>query len=107
MYLGEAYWRAGQLNDAERAVRSGLEMASRAGLKFYAGSLHRLLGEITLEKNPEQVTEPFAAPQLEASISILHGIKAENELALALVACARLYKRQGRGVTRAIISPAP
>jgi len=48
MYLGEAYWRAGQLNDAERAVRSGLEMASRAGLKFYAGSLHRLLGEITL-----------------------------------------------------------
>jgi hypothetical protein len=43
MYLGEAYWRAGQLNDAERAVRSGLEMASRAGLKFYAGSLHRLL----------------------------------------------------------------
>src|SRR5262249_48700247 len=54
MYLGEAYWRAGQLNDAERAVRSGLEMASRAGLKFYAGSLHRLLGEITRRVGEDQ-----------------------------------------------------
>jgi class 3 adenylate cyclase/tetratricopeptide (TPR) repeat protein len=98
VYLGEAYWRAGQLNDAERTLLSGLEMASRAGFKFYAGSFHRLLGEIALEKNPEQVREPFAAPQLEASISILHGIKAENELALALAAYGRLYKRRGRSV---------
>jgi tetratricopeptide (TPR) repeat protein len=96
VYLGEAYSRAGKINDAERTILSGLEMARRAGFKFYAGSLHRLLGEIALEKNPEQVREPFAAPQLEASISILQGIKAENELALALAAYGRLCKRQGR-----------
>jgi hypothetical protein len=71
-------------------------MASRAGFKFYAGSLHRLLGQIAPEKNPEQVREPFAAPQLEASILILQGIKAENELASALAAYGRLCKRRGR-----------
>ena len=58
--------------------------------------MHRLLGEIALERNPEQLSEPLAAPQFEAGISILRDIKAEDDLACAYAGYACLHKRQGR-----------
>jgi tetratricopeptide (TPR) repeat protein len=94
--LGEAYWRVGQIDDAERTLEKGLELASRTGMKFYASWMRRLLGEIALERNPEQVTEPFAAPHFEKCIAEFREIKAENELALAYASHARLHKAQGR-----------
>jgi tetratricopeptide (TPR) repeat protein len=94
--LGEAYWRVGQVDDAERTLQKGLELATRTGMKFYASWMRRLLGEITLERNPEQVTEPFAAPQFERCIAQFREINAENELARAYASYARLHKAQGR-----------
>jgi tetratricopeptide (TPR) repeat protein len=96
-FLGEAYWRAGQLNDAERTLQSGLKLATRGGdQKFYVGWIRRLLAEIAMEKNPGQVTEPFAARQFEECISIFRDIKAENELAMAYAGYGRLHRRKGR-----------
>ena len=53
-YLGEAYWRAGQLDDAERSLQEALELATRAGMRFYVGSIHRLLGEIAVSRDPHR-----------------------------------------------------
>jgi hypothetical protein len=65
-------------------------------MKFYSGSMHRLLGEIVLAKNPDQSGEPLAGAHFEESISLLSAAKAENELALAYAGCGRLHKHQGR-----------
>ncbi len=65
-------------------------------MKYYAGWLHRILGEVALKRNPGQLAEPFAAPHFEASISVLRDIKSENELALAYTGYGRLQKHQGR-----------
>jgi tetratricopeptide (TPR) repeat protein len=95
-FLAEAYWRVGQFDDAERTLEAGLELATRAGdQKFFVGWMHRLLAEIAMDKNPEQATEPLAAPQFEKCITIFRKIKAENELACAYAGYGRLHKRQG------------
>jgi tetratricopeptide (TPR) repeat protein len=95
-YLGEAYWRAGQHAAAQDTLQKGLELATANGMKFYAGCMRRLLGEVALALNPEQVIEPLAASHFEAGISILHDIKAENELACAYAGYGRFHKQQGR-----------
>jgi class 3 adenylate cyclase/tetratricopeptide (TPR) repeat protein len=97
-YLGEAQWRAGQHDAAQRTLQKGLELAGANGMKFYVGCMRRLLGEVTLALNAEQVTEPLAAPHFEAGISILRDIKAENELACVCVGYARLHRQRGRVV---------
>jgi len=95
-YLGESYWRAGQFDLAEQTLQKGLELASRFGMKFFAGSMYRLMGEVALARNPAQVAEPLAAPHFEAGISILSDIKAEAELACAYAGYGRLHGQQGR-----------
>jgi len=65
-------------------------------MKFFARCMHRLLGEVALASNPEQVIEPLAATHFEASIPILSHIKADDELALAYAGYGRLRKLQGR-----------
>jgi tetratricopeptide (TPR) repeat protein len=94
-FLGEAYWRAGQLLDAEQTLQAALAIAPSAGMKFEFGVARQMLGEVFLERNPEQVAEPLAAPHFKASIPVLHQIKAENELALAYAGYGRLHKQQG------------
>ena len=44
-FLGEACWRAGQTNAAERPLHRGLELAKRGGIKTYIGWIQRLLAE--------------------------------------------------------------
>jgi hypothetical protein len=38
-YLGEAYLRAGDPDNAEVTLQNGLELARQAGMKFFAGSM--------------------------------------------------------------------
>ena len=95
-YLVEAYWRSGDIDAAQLTVQRGLDISTRAGMKFYSGSMHRLMGEIVLAKNPDQSGEPLAGAHFEESISLLSAAKAENELALAYAGCGRLHKHQGR-----------
>ena len=96
VYLSEAYWRAGQVKEAERTLEKGLALAKRGGIRAYVGWLERLLAEVALMANLEQIAEPLAAPHFQASISMLRDIKAENELALAYAGYGRLHRRQGR-----------
>jgi tetratricopeptide (TPR) repeat protein len=95
-YLGEAYWRAGQPEEGEQALEKALELANSAGMRFYIGSIRRLLGEVAVTRNPAQASDPFAAPHFEASIPVLRDIHAENELALAYAGYGRLHKGYGR-----------
>jgi class 3 adenylate cyclase/tetratricopeptide (TPR) repeat protein len=95
-YLVEAYWRAGDIDAAEVAAQKGLDISTRAGMKFYSGSMHRLMGEIVLAKNPDQSAEPLAGAHFEESFSLLSGTKAENELALAYAGYSRFLKARRR-----------
>jgi tetratricopeptide (TPR) repeat protein len=95
LFLGEAYWLAGESDNARQTLEELLELANRCGAKFYLGSAHRLLGEIALTTDPIQVVAPLAAPHFEQSIAILQQIKAKNELALAYAGYGRLRHQQG------------
>ena len=95
LFLGEAYWLAGESDHARQTLEELLELANRCGTKFYLGSAHRLLGELALTTNPAQLGAPLAAPHFEHSITILHQIHAENELALAYAGYGRLHQQHG------------
>jgi tetratricopeptide (TPR) repeat protein len=96
LFLGEAYWLAGESDKARQTLEDLLELANRCGAKFYLGPAYRLLGEVALSTDPIQVAAPLAAPHFEQSIAILQQIKAENELALAYAGYGRLHQQQGR-----------
>jgi tetratricopeptide (TPR) repeat protein len=95
LFLGEAYWLAGESNNARQTLEELLELANRCGAKFYLGSARRLLGESALTTDPIQVAAPLAVPHFERSIAILQQIHAENELALAYAGYGRLHQQQG------------
>jgi tetratricopeptide (TPR) repeat protein len=94
--LVEAYWRSGNMDAAELTAQRGLDISMRAGMKFYSGSMHRLMGEIVLAKNPDQSGEPLAGAHFEESISLLSAARAENELALAYAGYGRFLKARRR-----------
>ncbi len=96
VYLGEAYWRAGELDRATQVLEAVLPVAERAGMRFYTGSAHRLLGEVALQRNPTQAGDQLSAPHFETAIALLRAIRARNELALAYAGYGRLHRRQGR-----------
>ena len=68
----------------------GLELAERTGMRFLIGYAHRLLGETTLEANPEQAINHFTK-----GIAVFQEIRAENELVLAYTGYGRLHKKEG------------
>jgi tetratricopeptide (TPR) repeat protein len=91
--LGEAYWRCGQREDAEKTLKKGLERATLASTKkFYVGWMNRILGEIATEQNLEQL----AVAHFEKAVTTLEAIKAENELAFAYYGYGRLHGRLNR-----------
>jgi hypothetical protein len=65
-------------------------------MKFYSGSMQRLMGEIVLAKNPDQSVEPLAGAHFEKSFPLLSGTEAENELALADAGYGRFLKARRR-----------
>ena len=79
-YLVEAYWRSGNIDAAELTAQRGLDISKRAGMKFYSGSMHRLMGEIVLAKNPDQSGEPLAGAHFEESISLLSAAERKMNL---------------------------
>jgi len=90
-HLGEGYWLAGEDEKARHTLEGGMETAERCGARYYLGWAQRILGEISMEKNPTQ-----AAAYFEKSITVLQEIKAENELALAYKGYGRLHKQKGQ-----------
>ncbi len=86
----EGILRCGDRNDAAKKCREGLKLAQRSGMKFAIGHGHRLLGETSLEVNPDEAHDHFTK-----SMTVFEEIGAENELALAYSGYGRLHKKQG------------
>ena len=95
MRLGEAYWLAGEYDNARHTLEGLLEPAEQCGMQFLLASAHRLLGEVALATNPAQREAPLAAPHFERSMALLQQIGAENELALAYAGYGRLHQQHG------------
>lgn len=89
-YLGEAFWRAGRLAEAGETLRALIDRAGQSGMRFYLGTAHRLLGEVTGAADASDDGRRRAAGHFEQSIAVLSEIGAENELALAYAGYGRL-----------------
>ena len=64
-------------------------MAEKSGAKFFIGFSNRMIARIIMDKYPSQ-----AVSLLKRSLSIFKEIKAENEMAMALMDYGRLCKAQ-------------
>ena len=94
-FLGEAYWRAGESDKARGILEHVLDLTSQAGMRFFQGSVHRLLGELGLASGVSQGDVSVAASHFQKAIPILKQINAENELAQAYAGYARCHKQSG------------
>src|SRR5205823_2312858 len=94
-YLGEAYWRAGRLAEAGETLRALVDRAGQSGMRFYLGTAHRLLGEVTGAADASDDGRRQGAAHFEQSIAVLSEIGAENELALAHAGYGRLCRDGG------------
>jgi tetratricopeptide (TPR) repeat protein len=95
-YLGEAYLRAGAPDNADVTLQLGFELARQAGMKFFSGSMCRLLGEVALQRRSHVSAQPTAAQWLERAVATLRDVKAVHELAHTYAGYGRLHKNQGR-----------
>jgi tetratricopeptide (TPR) repeat protein len=90
-YLGEAYWRAGNIPMALQAFEEMLAIIEPRRMRLQVGIAHRLLGEIHMTDDTSQAITYF-----EQSVTLLKAINALPELARAYVAYGRLYIRLGK-----------
>lgn len=88
-YLGEGYLLNGDQAKALKTLKEGLKLADKSDAKFFIGFSNRMIARIIMDKYPSQ-----AASLLKRSVSIFHEIKAENEMATAIVDYGRLCKAQ-------------
>ena len=95
-FLGEAYWRAGRLEEARGTLDATGELALQAGLRFYLGQAQRLLGEVAWQADPTPEGAERAAAHFGRSLAVLREIGAENELALAHAGYGRLCHQRGQ-----------
>jgi tetratricopeptide (TPR) repeat protein len=96
VWLGEAYWRAGDLERADDTLSKAVVTYERCGMQFFLGCAHRLLAETHLSSASQRDEAPRVEVHLASSVDIFSKIHAQNELALAYTAYGRLFKRQGR-----------
>jgi len=94
LFLAESYWRVGELAVSNAMLEAMIQRAERAGMTLHVGAGYRLVAEIGLSTDPTPRGLAMAATQYERSISLLGQIKAEPELALALVGYGRLHQRR-------------
>jgi tetratricopeptide (TPR) repeat protein len=90
LFLGEAYWRAGQTSLATHTLRELLEVIEPCGMRSWMGLAHRLLGEIS---GPDEATA--ARSHFERSVALLTETNAQPELALTCASYGRFLGRQG------------
>jgi len=90
--LGEAYFRAGELDQARATLEQAIEVAEPRGMLFMVAPAQRLLGEVLLAANRLEESQV----RFMQSIELLQRFKAENEVALARAGYGRLLAKQGR-----------
>jgi tetratricopeptide (TPR) repeat protein len=89
-YLGEAYWRAGDIPMAVKTSEEMLAIIEPRRMRLQMGMAYRLVGEIRATEDPDQAISHF-----ERSLTLLVEIKACPELALAYFAYGRLHAYHG------------
>ncbi len=95
VYLGEAYARAGRLEEARDTLETVAAHTRRVNAPFYEGSARRLLGEVVAQIDPTPNGWDRAAGEFETAIALLGRIGAENELALTYAGYADLHAARG------------
>jgi class 3 adenylate cyclase/tetratricopeptide (TPR) repeat protein len=101
--LGEAYFRAGQLEQARATFEQAIERAQPSGMLYVVAPAQRLLGEMLLAENRLEESEA----RFEQALELYMRFKSQNEVAVAQAGYGRLRARQGRrGEARALLRQA-
>jgi tetratricopeptide (TPR) repeat protein len=90
IFLGEAYWLAGEFEKSKQTLKRVLGLAERMNMKPWIGFAHRILGEIAIKTTPDKAEDHF-----DKSLGIYTMIGAENDLALAYAGYGRLHRHKG------------
>jgi predicted ATPase len=89
IFLGEAYWLAGEFEKSKQTLKRVLDLAERLNMKPWTGFAHRILGEIAIETTPDKAFDHF-----DKSLSIYTMIGAENDLALTYAGYGRFHRHK-------------
>jgi predicted ATPase len=92
--LGNAYAKAGRLEDARRALDEGLRLAGTNDEGFQKAELHRLKGETLLAESPNQAD--VAEESFRHAIEIARHQTSKSWDLRATLSLARLWQQQGR-----------
>jgi predicted ATPase len=102
--LAEAYGKLGRVDEGLSLLDEALALADRTGERWYDAELHRLRGELTLERSrvPRSVEPSPAEVEREATSCLLKAVEiarrqeAKSFELRATVSLARLWDRQGK-----------
>ena len=92
--LGDAYTRAGRLEDARRVLDEALATAAKNNDGFQEAELHRLAGELVLSESPEDAAAAEAC--FTRAIDLARRRKGKAWELRATMSLARLWHRQRR-----------
>jgi tetratricopeptide (TPR) repeat protein len=90
VFLGEAYWQAGRIHEAEQTLRELLKVIEPCGMRVWIGIAYRLLGEIASNSGAAGAAELF-----DRSLALQEQTCAQPELALTCASYGRLHRRRG------------
>jgi class 3 adenylate cyclase/tetratricopeptide (TPR) repeat protein len=93
--LGEAYWRAGKLQQASQTLDDTARLSQWSGAKHWEGKAHRLLGEIGIG---QESAEGFAMAEghFSRALSLFEMCGAQPDIARTCAGLGRLGLRQGQ-----------
>ena len=92
-YLAEALARAGRVEEGLQALEEALEQVERTEERFNEAELHRLKGELLLQRG---APEAEAEACFQKAIAVARGQEARSWGLRATLSLARLWQRQGK-----------
>jgi predicted ATPase/class 3 adenylate cyclase len=88
-FLGDGYWMGGDHQKALKVLKKGLAMAEKSNGRFFIGFASRIMAQMYTKNDPLQSESLF-----KRSIGIFKELKAENEMAMAMIGYGWLCKSQ-------------
>jgi predicted ATPase len=103
--LAEAEASAGETDAGLRRLDDALAEAERIEQRWYEAEMHRIRGEILLQRDPADTAA--AEQSLQAAIAIAHSQKARSFALRAALSLAKLYRTANRDAdAEAVLAPA-
>ena len=102
--LIDTYWRTGQGAEGLALVEEALGLVNRTEERYYEAELHRLQGELLLQRSPH---EPSAGEVAFAkALEVAREQEAKSLELRAAMSLARLWRQQGKTPeARALLAP--